>query len=60
MLGLYQLDQESSIHVVRGLRSLLHGFASIEQKGGFGLPQSVDESLHRVINIYLAGLHRIK
>lgn len=28
----YQLDEEGELHAVRGLRSILHGFASLEQR----------------------------
>lgn len=55
-LGVYQLSYDQSIHVVRGFRSFLHGFAAIEQKGGFGMPQSVDESMRLVMQTYLNGL----
>ncbi|MGO4693648.1 TetR/AcrR family transcriptional regulator [Paenibacillus sp. 2TAB26] len=58
-LSYYELGYEKAIHSVRGLRSLLHGFASIEQKGGFGMPQAIDESLKIVIQTYLNGL-RVK
>lgn len=58
-LSYYELGYEKAIHSVRGLRSLLHGFASIEQKGGFGMPQAIDESLNIVIQTYLNGL-RVK
>ncbi|OME84984.1 TetR family transcriptional regulator [Paenibacillus sp. FSL A5-0031] len=58
-LSHYELGYEKAIHSVRGLRSLLHGFASIEQKGGFGMPQAIDESLKIVIQTYLNGL-RVK
>lgn len=57
-LSYYQLDREKSIHIVRGLRSFLHGFASIEQKGGFGMPQAVDDSLSITIQTYLNGLRK--
>lgn len=56
-LRVYGLDYDLTIHIVRGFRSYLHGFASIEQKGGFGMPQAVDESLKQVLNTYLIGLH---
>jgi hypothetical protein len=59
-LSFYRLDRERSIHVVRGFRSYLHGFASIEQKGGFGMLQSVDENLKIVLQTYLTGLHSMK
>jgi AcrR family transcriptional regulator len=58
-LSYYELEYDKAIHSVRGLRSLLHGFASIEQKGGFGMPQAIDESLSIVIQTYLNGL-RVK
>lgn len=57
-LSYYKLDRERSIHIVRGLRSFLHGFASIEQKGGFGMPQAIDESLTITIQTYLNGLQK--
>lgn len=58
MLSYYKLDRDKAIHHVRGLRSFLHGFASIEQKGGFGMPQAIDESLKIVIQTYLNGLRQ--
>jgi AcrR family transcriptional regulator len=32
------------IHALRALRSLVHGFVSLEAVHGFGLPQEIDES----------------
>lgn len=58
-LSYYKLDFDKSIHIVRGFRSFLHGFASIEQKGGFGMPQAIDESLKVVIQTYLNGLRQL-
>lgn len=49
-------DENEAVHAVRGLRSLLHGFSSLGQKGGFGLPVNLDETFSRLIDIYLAGL----
>lgn len=54
----YNLKEEDALHVVRGLRSLVHGFASLEHKGGFGLSLDHDESLRRLLETYLKGLHR--
>lgn len=34
VLQAYNLNDETAIHMVRGLRSILHGFTSIEQMGG--------------------------
>ncbi|WP_424766449.1 TetR-like C-terminal domain-containing protein [Paenibacillus sp. sgz302251] len=36
-LSYYKFERDRSIHIVQGFRSYLHGFASLEQKGGFGL-----------------------
>ncbi|WP_138754705.1 TetR/AcrR family transcriptional regulator [Paenibacillus sinopodophylli] len=58
-LAYYKLEGDMAIHIVRGFRSFLHGFASIEQKGGFGMPQAVDESLRMGIQTYLKGLRQI-
>ena len=53
----FGLKEDESLHITRGLRSLLHGFASLEQKGGFGLPLNRDESLDLLMETYLAGIH---
>ncbi|UQZ37041.1 TetR family transcriptional regulator [Paenibacillus sp. PK3_47] len=57
VLAGYRLGEEGSIHAVRGFRSILHGFTSIENKGGFGLPVNLEDSLARLINTYLSGIH---
>ncbi|OKL35684.1 TetR/AcrR family transcriptional regulator [Domibacillus mangrovi] len=56
VLAVYELDEETTLHMVRGLRSMLHGFTSIEQTGGFGLPLNLDESFHMMIKTFLKGL----
>jgi AcrR family transcriptional regulator len=53
----YGLSEDSLIHAVRGLRSIVHGFATIEIGGGFELPQDRGESFLRLLRAYLAGLH---
>lgn len=57
VLKAYQLEELDAIHMARALRSILHGFASLEQKGGFGLPYDLDDSLQMIIDTFLAGLH---
>jgi AcrR family transcriptional regulator len=59
VLSAYGLEDKATIHAVRGLRSILHGFASLEQKGGFGLPLNPDESLHLLIDTFLSGIHKM-
>jgi AcrR family transcriptional regulator len=51
------LSNDLSIHMIRVFRSLLHGFASIEQQGGFGIPLDLNESLQLLIDTFLAGIH---
>jgi hypothetical protein len=53
------LEQEEAVHVIRGLRSMAHGFATIERSGGFGIPIDLDESYRRLIDAYLSGLHAL-
>jgi hypothetical protein len=57
-LAPYGLEEKESLHLVRGLRSILHGFASLEQKGGFGLPLDLDESIQVVLDTYMAGMEK--
>jgi AcrR family transcriptional regulator len=56
VLAPFGLTDDETIHVIRGLRSLLHGFVSLELAGGFGLPFDVDESFRRLISAFLTGL----
>jgi AcrR family transcriptional regulator len=43
------------VHVTRAIRSALHGFVLLEQ-GGFGMPESVDESFRRLVDMLLASV----
>lgn len=52
----YQLRGDDAIHAIRALRSLLHGFATLEAQGGFGLPLDLDESFRRLLDLLIAGL----
>ena len=47
---------EDAIHAVRAFRSMVHGFATLEVAGGFGLPEDCDESFRRLIDALVAGL----
>lgn len=58
VLAPYGLADDDLIHAVRGLRSLGHGFATIEAAGGFGLALDRDESFRRLVDAYIAGLRR--
>lgn len=52
----YNLVASDSIHAVRALRSLMHGFVSLEAAGWFAVPLDRDESYHRLIATFLRGL----
>ncbi|MFB9328296.1 WHG domain-containing protein [Paenibacillus aurantiacus] len=52
----YGLRGEAAIHAVRGLRSLLHGFASLEKQGGFGMPLDLDVTFRLLIDTFLEGM----
>ncbi|AIQ52975.1 TetR/AcrR family transcriptional regulator [Paenibacillus sp. FSL R7-0331] len=56
VLSGYELGKSGELHAVRGLRSILHGFAALRNKGGFGMPLDLEESLTRLIDAYIAGI----
>ena len=53
------LEGEDAVHAVRAFRSMVHGFATLEVAGGFGMPQDIDESFHRLVETLVAGLKRV-
>lgn len=59
VLQAYNLNEEMAIHMVRGLRSILHGFTSIEQMGGFGMPLDINKSFSILINTFIEGIHAV-
>ncbi|MEH6905839.1 TetR/AcrR family transcriptional regulator [Neobacillus drentensis] len=59
VLQAYQLEGEEALHAVRGLRSILHGFSSLEQKGGFKMSLDLNESLLIILKAFLAGIGQI-
>ncbi|WP_312115125.1 TetR/AcrR family transcriptional regulator [Brevibacillus reuszeri] len=56
-LHVYDLQGDHALHTIRGFRSILHGFASIESSGGFGLPLDLDVSFRMLVDTFLAGIH---
>jgi AcrR family transcriptional regulator len=56
LLACLELEGERAIHAVRGLRSILHGFSSLEQRGGFKMSLDLDESLAIIVKSFLAGV----
>ncbi len=49
------LQGDDALHVVRGVRAMLHGFVMLETAGGFGLPLDKEESFARLLKAYLHG-----
>ncbi|MEV4641980.1 WHG domain-containing protein [Actinoplanes sp. NPDC049548] len=45
-----------ALDAARVLRSALHGFATLESAGGFGLPRDVDRSFSFLVDTLIAGL----
>ncbi|TVY10776.1 TetR/AcrR family transcriptional regulator [Paenibacillus cremeus] len=56
MLEALQLEPEAALHTVRGFRSIVHGFATLEGRYGFRMALDRDESFHRLLSTYLKGL----
>jgi AcrR family transcriptional regulator len=55
VLRAWDLDQEETIHALRAFRSAVHGFATLEAAGGFGLDVDVDASFDRLVAALGAG-----
>lgn len=56
----YGLEHHKALHAVRVFRSLLHGFASLEQHNGFGLPLNIETTLEILIETLLGGIHSLQ
>lgn len=58
VLAPYQLDEQTRIHAARGLRSLAHGFATLEQAAGFAILIDQTESFRWLLQVFLRGLRQ--
>ena len=56
MLRGYQLDPAQEIHALRMLRSMLHGFATLEVEGGFRFDTDVNDSFAWMVDLIDHGL----
>jgi AcrR family transcriptional regulator len=52
----YGLSGDEAIHAARIIRSALHGFVTLEEAGGFGIPLALDETFNRLVRTLDAGL----
>jgi hypothetical protein len=58
VLAPYRLSEEEAIHAIRSLRSIVHGFSSLELADGFGMPVELDASFHWLIELFVDGLEQ--
>lgn len=59
ILQSYGLGETGEINAIRAMRSLVHGFVSLELAGGFGLPVDIDKSFQWLIEMFIQGLARV-
>lgn len=52
VLADYGLKGVDAVDATRALRSALHGFVTLETVGGFGMPQDIDRSFERLIDLF--------
>ncbi len=57
VLAPYGFSPDNRLHIVRGLRSVMHGFVDLEIAGGFGLALDRDESFRQLVALFVQGLH---
>lgn len=60
ILQKYGLSETGEINAIRALRSLVHGFVSLELSGGFGLPVDIDTSFQSLVDMFIRGLRGLK
>ncbi|WP_250000391.1 TetR/AcrR family transcriptional regulator [Actinoplanes sp. M2I2] len=58
VLSGYDIDPADTVHAMRLLRSLFHGFAAIEAAGGFEMDTDVDRSFDWMIDFIDRGLRK--
>ena len=50
------VDPASVIPLIRALRASVHGFVDLELRGGFGLPEDIDDSFTTTINLVIEAI----
>jgi AcrR family transcriptional regulator len=56
ILAGWGIEGDDAVHLVRVIRSALHGFVSIEMGGGFGLPLDLDHSFDLQVDSLVAAI----
>jgi hypothetical protein len=59
VLAPYGLNEEATIHAIRGLRSIVQGFITLEMAGAFAISLSTEQSFHWLVQLYADGLERL-
>jgi AcrR family transcriptional regulator len=52
------LQGDEAVHGLRAFRSMVHGFATLEVLGGFGMPLDCDKSFKRIVSALIHGLQQ--
>ena len=50
------VDEGETVHMIRALRATVHGFIDLEMKDGFGMPEAVDASFEKAVDVVLQGV----
>ncbi|MDJ0954161.1 MAG: WHG domain-containing protein [Acidimicrobiia bacterium] len=50
------VDEQQTTHLIRTLRAVVHGFIDLEMKDGFGMPEEVDVSFERSVDLVIEGV----
>jgi AcrR family transcriptional regulator len=53
VLAAMDVDPMTVIPLIRALRASVHGFVDLELRGGFGLPDDIDDSFTTTINLVI-------
>ena len=56
VLRSYKLPEQMLVHATRYLRSVLHGFVSLEKSGGFGMKEDKDESFALIRELMVSNI----
>jgi AcrR family transcriptional regulator len=50
------VDPTTVIPLIRALRAAVHGFVHLELRGGFGLPDNIDDSFNTTIDVVIEAI----
>jgi len=50
------VEDRETVHVIRALRAVVHGFIDLEMKDGFGMPEAVDVSFEKAVDVVIQGV----